>query len=127
MLAVDTNVLVRLVARDDADQVRAAEDFVGKGAWISNLVLAETLWVLDSVYELSREQISTAVEMLLNHRDLTLQDADVVTSALDHYRRRPAVDFSDCLVLEISRKAGHLPVATFDRDFAKLEDVQRLR
>jgi len=127
MLAVDTNVLVRLVARDDADQVRAAEEFVGKGAWVSNLVLAETIWVLDSVYDLSRRQISMAVEMLLNHRDLTLQDADVVSSALGHYRGRPKIDFSDCLVLEIARKAGHLPVGTFDRDFAKLDDVQLLR
>jgi predicted nucleic-acid-binding protein len=127
MLAVDTNVLVRLVARDDADQVSAAEQFVSKGAWISHLVLAETLWVLDSVYGLSREQIATAVEMLLNHRDLTLQDAEVVTSALDHYRTRSAVDFSDCLVLEIARKAGHLPVATLDRNFAKLDGVHRLR
>jgi predicted nucleic-acid-binding protein len=127
MLAVDTNVLVRLVARDDADQVRAAEEFVSKGAWVSHLVLAETLWVLDSVFELSREQIATTVEMLLSHRDLTLQDADVVTSALDHYRNRTAVEFSDCLVLEIARKAGHLPVATFDRNFAKLNDVRQLR
>ncbi len=127
MLAVDTNVLVRLVARDNADQVRAAEAFVAKGAWVSHLVLAETLWVLDSVFELSREQIALAVEMLLNHRDLTLQDADVVTSALGQYRTRSAVGFSDCLMLEIARKAGHLPVATFDRDFAKLDDVQRLR
>ena len=65
--------------------------------------------------------------MLLNHRDLTIQDADVVASALAHFRNRPVVDFSDCLLLEIARKAGHLPVATFDRNFAKLDDVQRLR
>jgi predicted nucleic-acid-binding protein len=127
MLAVDTNVLVRLVVRDDADQVRAAEEFVAKGAWISHLVLAETLWVLDSVFGLSREQVVLAVEMLLNHRDLTLQDAEVVTEALGHYRKRSSVGFSDCLVLEIARKAGHLPMAAFDRDFAKLDDVQRLR
>ena len=127
MLAVDTNVLVRLIERDDADQVSAAERFVSKGAWISHLVLAETLWVLDSIYELSREQLVTTVEMLLNPRDLTLQDADTVTSALDHFRTRSAVEFSDCLILEIARKAGHLPVATFDRDFAKLGDVRRLR
>ncbi len=127
MLAIDTNVLVRLVARDDADQVKAAEQFVGKGAWISLLVLAETLWVLESVYDLSRAQIATAVDMLLNHQDLSLQDAEVVASALLNYRSRPAVDFSDCLVLEIARKAGHLPVGTFDRNFAKLDDVQRLR
>jgi predicted nucleic-acid-binding protein len=127
MLAVDTNVLVRLLARDDADQVSAAEAFVSRGAWVSHLVLAETFWVLDSVYDLTRVQIATAIEMLLNHRELSLQDADVVTAALDHYRRRPAVEFSDCLVLEIARKAGHLPVATFDRNFAKLNDVRRLR
>lgn len=126
MLAVDTNVLVRLLARDDANQVHAAEVFTNKGAWVSHLVLAETLWVLDSVYDLSRAQIATAIEMLLNHRELSLQDADIVTAALDHYRRRSAVDFSDCLILEIARKAGHLPVATFDRNFAKLDDVQRL-
>ena len=126
MLAVDTNVLVRLLARDDADTVRAAEAFISKGAWVSQLVLAETLWVLDSVYDLSRVQIAKAVEMMLNHRDLSFQDADVVTAALAHYRRLSAVEFSVCLVLEIARKAGHLPVATFDRHFAKLDDVQRL-
>jgi predicted nucleic-acid-binding protein len=126
MVAVDTNVLVRLLARDDADQVSAAEAFVSRGAWVSHLVLAETFWVLDSVYDLTRTQTATAIEMLLNHRELSLQDADVVTAALDHYRRRTAVEFSDCLVLEIARKAGHLPVATFDRNFAKLNDVRRL-
>jgi predicted nucleic-acid-binding protein len=127
MLAVDTNLLVRLVARDDASQVHSAETFVSPGAWVSHLVLAEMIWVLDSVYDLSRDQISTAVEMLLHHKDLTLQDADVVSAALVHYRGRTMVDFSDCLVLEIARKAGHLPLGTFDRDLSKLADVQRLR
>ncbi len=113
--------------RDDGRQVEAAEEFVQKGAWISHLVLAETLWVLDSVYELSRAQTATAVDMLLNHRDLTLQDAEVVASALAHYRSRSAIAFSDCLVLEIARKAGHLPIGAFDRNFAKIADVQRTR
>jgi predicted nucleic-acid-binding protein len=127
MLAVDPNVLVRLIARDDADQVRVAEVFVSKGAWVSHLVLAETMWVLDSVYGLSREKISTALEMLLNHQELTLQDSEVVAAALELFRRRTTVDFSDCLVLEIARKAGHIPIATFDRHFAKLDGIQRLR
>ena len=127
MAAIDTNVLVRLVARDDVGQVQAAEDFVGKGAWVSHLVLAEMIWVLDSVYDLTRDEIAAAVEMLLNHRDLTLQDAEVVASALDCYRSGSMVDFSDCLVLEIARKAGHLPLGTFDRQLSKLDDVERLR
>lgn len=126
MRAVDTNVLVRLIARDDRKQVESADEFVSKGAWVSHLVLAETSWVLDSVYELGSEQIATAVDMLLNHEQLTVQDADVVAGALETFRKRPAVSFSDHLIVEIARKVGHLPVGTFDRDLAKLEGTQRL-
>jgi predicted nucleic-acid-binding protein len=89
-------------------------------------VLVEAVWVLTSVYELQAPAVATAVDMLLNHRDLTLQDAEVVEAALERYRARPAVNFSDCLVLEVARKAGHLPLGTFDRDLAKLDGAQRL-
>lgn len=126
MRAVDTNVLVRLVVRDDADQARAAEEFIASGAWVSHLVLAETMWVLDAVYDRSAEQIATAIDMLLNHERLTVQDAGVVAAATENFRKRPALGFSDCLVLEIARKAGHLPLGTFDRDLAKLNGVVRL-
>jgi predicted nucleic-acid-binding protein len=126
MRAVDTNAVVRLLVRDDAKQARAAEEFIASGAWVSHLVLAESVWVLDVRYERSAEQIAIAVEMLLNHKDLTLQDADVVLCALERFRQRPKVGFSDCLVLEIARKAGHLPLGTFDRDLARCEGAQRL-
>ncbi len=127
MRAVDTNVLVRLVVRDSPEQVRLAESFIASGAWVSHLVLAEAMWVLDAVYDRTPEQIAGAIDMLLNHKDLTIQDAEVVTSALEHFRKRPALGFSDCLVLEIARKAGHTPLGTFDRDLAKLEGVRRLQ
>ena len=127
MRAVDTNILVRLVARDDAEQVSSAEKFIAGGAWVSHLVLAETVWVLDAVYERSAEQISNAIEMLLNHKEITLQDAEVVSSALEHFRNRPALGFSDCLVVEIARKAGHLSLGTFDRNLASVDGVQRLK
>ena len=126
MRAVDTNVLVRLVVRDNAEQVRIAESFIAGGAWVSHLVLAEAMWVLDAVYERTPEQIAGAIDMLLNHKDLTVQDAEVVANALEHFRKRPALGFSDCLVLEIARKAGHLPLGAFDRDLAKLDGTKRL-
>jgi predicted nucleic-acid-binding protein len=126
MRAVDTNVLVRLVTRDDAAQVRAAESFVEQGAWVSHLVLAETTWVLSAAYDLDDASIAVAVDMLLSHKSLTLQDSDVVAAALVHYRRRPALGFSDCLVVEIARKAGHVPLGTFDRNLSKLEGTERL-
>lgn len=127
MRAIDTNVLVRLITRDDAAQAAAADAFVQKGAWVSHLVLAETTWVLSSAYELDDEQIALAIEMLLNHAELSVQDPDVVSAALEHYRKRPKLGFSDCLVLAIARKAGHLPLGTFDRAISKLDDVERIR
>jgi predicted nucleic-acid-binding protein len=126
MRSVDTNVLVRLIARDDRKQVESAEEFVSKGAWVSHVVLAETSWVLDSVYDLGPELIALTIEMLLNHAQLTIQDADVVEAALQNFRKRPAVSFSDNLIVEIARKSGHLPLGTFDRGLSKVEGAQRL-
>ena len=124
MRAVDTNVLVRLVTRDDPRQTASAEAFVTKGAWVSHLVLVEATWVLDSVFGLNHAQIAVAVDMLLNHRDLVVQDADVVSAALAHYRKRPKLEFSDCMVLEAARKAGHLPLGTFDRQLGTLDGAE---
>jgi len=64
--------------------------------------------------------------MLLNHKDLALQEPDVVSAALEHFRKKPALGFSDCLLLEAARKAGHLPLGTFDRDLGKLPGAVRL-
>ncbi len=127
MLAVDTNVLVQLITGDESDQVALAQAFVSKGAWVSHLVLAETMWVLASAYELKPAAIATAIDMLLNHSELVLQDSDVVASALEHFRKKPAVGFSDCLVLEIARKAGHVPLGTFDKKLSRLSGMQLLR
>lgn len=126
MRAVDTNVLVRLVTRDDAKQVAAAEAFVVNGAWVPHLALAEATWILASVYDRDAAAIATAVEMLMNHQQLTLQDEDAVAAAVEQFRRRPTVGFSDCLMVAVSRKAGHGPLGTFDRDLGKLEGAERL-
>ena len=126
MRAIDSNVLVRLLARDDAKQVAAAERFVASGAWISHLVLMETAWVLESVYDLAPERIATAIEMLIGHAHLTIERAEVVVAALVEFRKRSKLGFSDCLIVATARHAGHIPVATFDRELAKLGDVQRL-
>ena len=126
MRAVDTNVLVRLVMRDDAEQAREADDFVAKGAWVSILALAEATWVLRSVYALDATSLATAIKMLLDHEHLTVQDADVVEAALELFRSRPAMRFTDCLILHLARKAGHLPLGTFDRALGKVLGTQKL-
>jgi predicted nucleic-acid-binding protein len=124
MRAVDTNLLVRLLVRDDPAQVLLAETFVAGGAWVSHLVLAETVCVLDAVHERTQAQVAAAIELLLNHEHFALQDPEVVAQALAQFRTRPAIGFSDCMVLEIARKAGHLPLGTFDRALAKLDGAE---
>jgi predicted nucleic-acid-binding protein len=126
MRAVDTNILVRLMTRDDARQVASAELFIENGAWVSVLALAEAAWVFGTVYDRSVGGLAAAVELLLNHKDLVLQDSDVVAAALELFRSRPALGFSDCLMLHIARKAGHLPLGTFDRALGRVEGVQKL-
>lgn len=126
MRAIDTNVLVRLITRDDPRQVRAAEAFVAEGGWVSHIVLVEAVWVLTSVYALGRGEIGTAVAMLLRHRDLLVERPATVAAALDRYLAAGQVAFSDCLVLETARAARRLPLGTFDRALGKLEGTAKL-
>ncbi len=126
MRAVDTNVVVRIITRDDPQQVEAAEAFIEEGAWVSILVLAETVWSLGSIYRKDASAIDGAVEMLLTHDQFVLQDADAVAVALEMFRSRPLLGFADCLVLALARKQGHLPLGTFDRALGRLDGAQRL-
>jgi predicted nucleic-acid-binding protein len=127
MRAVDTNVLVRALVRDDSRQRAAAEHYIADGAWVSHLVLAEAVWVLESVYDLKAPQIATAVEMLMGHERFTLQDAEVVEAALRDFRAEPRIGFTDCLVLAIARRAGHTPLGTFDRRLSRRPDAELIR
>jgi len=126
MRAVDTNVLVRLVSGDDPVQVAAAEEYVASGAWVSHVVLVECVWVLKSVYLVPHAQLVAALEALLDHEVLVLQEPEVVAAALAIFRAHPRVGFSDCLMLEIARKAGHIPLGTFDRALGKQSGAERI-
>ena len=103
MRAVDTNFLVRLLA------------------------LVKTVWALDTVYACKPAQIAVAIDMLLNHQHLVLECGDIASAALARYRGKSKPGFSDCLMLEIARAAGHLPFGTFDKPLGQLEGAQLLR
>lgn len=126
MRAVDTNVLVRLLTRDEPRQVEAADKFIEAGAWVSVLALAEAMWVLETVYGRRASDIGKAVGMLLSHEHLSLQEPEVVSAALSVFRERPAIGFSDCLLVELARKAGHLPLGTFDGRLGTVDGAVKL-
>ena len=124
MRAIDTNVLVRLIREDNHPQAVAANAFVKDGAFVSTLALVETVWVLGSIYRRDAADLATTIEMLLNQEQLAFQDSEVIFNALTLFRLRPSLGFTDCLLLETARKAGHLPLGTFDRDLARETGAQ---
>lgn len=90
------------------------------------MALVEATWVLASAYGLDAERVAKAVDMLLDHKQLVVQDRDVVAAALVLFRRRPSLGFSDCLMIELARKAGHAPLGTFDATLAKIDGAVRV-
>ena len=128
MRAIDTNALVRILTGDDALQSAAATAFIqAEGpAWVSLVVLVETIGVLESVYERSKSQLVHALHRILDNRELAVEDPAVACAALDRYQARGKLDFGDCLILEVARKAGHLPLATFDKALAKTPGAHQL-
>jgi predicted nucleic-acid-binding protein len=126
MLAADTNILVRLMTGDDARQTEIAERFIEQGAWVSVLALAEAIWVLRTVYKRNAAGVVEAVEMMLANKNVVLEDSEVVAAALELFRSRPSLKFSDCLMFHIARKAGHRPLGTFDRALGRVDGTQKL-
>jgi predicted nucleic-acid-binding protein len=125
--AADTNVVVRLLTRDNEQEFRHADAFVksAKPVFVSHVVLAETVWVLKAGYRYTKKQIAAALETLLQVPEVELQDDAVVSEALTDFRASSA-DFSDCLVLAIARAERRVPLATFDRRLDRLSGTRRL-
>lgn len=126
MGSADTNLLVRLIARDDEKQTAQAEAFIERGAWVSHLVIAEAIWVLAKVYGRNTQDQIEILEMMLKHESLIVEDPDTVAAAVELFRSKPKLRFTDCLILEISRKAGHLPLGTFDQGLSKIDGAAKI-
>lgn len=126
MRAVDTDVLVRLVVRDNQAQVAAAERFLGSGVWVSTVVLTETIWVLESVYELDSVALATAVAILLADERVSLEASDAVDVAVRLFREKPRLGFSDCLILCLAERTGHTPLGTFDAKLGRIDGAQKI-
>ncbi len=124
MRAVDTNIVVRLITRDDERQAAAAERVVSGGAWLSIVAVSEVAWVLASLYELPRAQIADSIALLLRHQHITLEQAPAIEQAVAVFRRTPGVSFADCLLVEVARLQGFGPLVTFDKQLAKLDGAE---
>ncbi len=124
MIALDTNVLVRFLVRDDKAQARKAKalvDRLGDGdsrGYVSDIVLCELVWVLTRSYRFERRRIVAALGRLAAARQLKFDSVDEIIRAVFAYERGKG-DFADYLIREHARGAGCDSIATFDRDLLK--------
>src|SRR5262245_33389659 len=111
MIAVDTNILVRMLVSDDAAQTRKVRAFFERlertstQAYVSNIVVCEMAWVLESCYGFDRHEISLALDDVCSARQLEFQNRDVVIRALSAYRQGKG-DLADYLIREDARSSG---------------------
>ena len=114
MVAIDTNIAVRLLVNDDPAQTKkAVELFTANEVFIPKTVMLETEWVLRGVYELERKRVNLAMRALLSLERTVIEDESVLFAALDAHGK--GMDFADALHLASSQRAGHF--ATFDSAF----------
>ncbi|MBP7866696.1 MAG: type II toxin-antitoxin system VapC family toxin [Acidobacteria bacterium] len=127
MAAVDTNILVRLVTRDDPEQYAKALEFLNrnKPVWVAHLTVLELAWVLSCCYKVDKGRVCAVVRMLLDAAEFNVQQPAVLEAALDRWEAS-GIDFADAFILESARAASEIPLATFDARLGRLDGAHLL-
>ncbi len=131
MIALDTNVLVRYLVRDDEQQAESARALLEsltseRPGYACREVVVELVWVLERAYGVSRARIATILQELVATQSLVVEAADDVARAAIRYQEG-GPGFSDLMILAAAHRAGARPLYTFDRQAARMEGVELLR
>lgn len=127
MTGLDTNVVIRFLMQDDAEQGRMASDLIATlteeaPGFVCREVLVEIVWVLERAYGLGRDDICQALDGLLEAQELVLEAAERVALAAERYRRG-GPGFADQMIALAGQGAGCTRTVTFDRKAAKLPEM----
>ena len=131
MIALDTNVLVRYLVRDDEQQAESARALLESlttewPGYVCREVVVELVWVLERAYGVSRERIATILQELVATQSLVIEASDDVARAAIRYAAG-GPGFSDLMILAAADRAGARPLHTFDRKAARIDGVELLR
>ena len=132
MIALDTNILVRLITQDDSRQASLAEHLLqqaaeeGEECFVSNVVLCELEWVLETSYGATRSDFLMVVQELVTREAFVFEDSDHLQWAINLYRDSKA-EFSDALIGAKARAQGAGTTYTFDRTLSRYEGFSLLR
>ena len=122
MIGLDTNIVVRYLTQDDPAQATAAVKMIdslsaGAPGFLSLVVIAELVWVLESSYHFKKNEIVQVLENLLRSKELVVERAEIVSRALLAFSASRA-DFADCLIERCGHAAECRYTATFDKHAA---------
>jgi predicted nucleic-acid-binding protein len=130
MIGLDTNVIVRYIVKDDPTQSAFAIEFIRSlsaddRAFVSLVVTAELIWVLDSCYGFSKSELVDVIQSLLSSKELILENAELVSQAA-HLFGLGSADFSDYVIEKSGRAAGCSHTVTFDQKAASFAGMRLL-
>lgn len=124
---VDTNVLIRHLTGDPPRAAAAATAYLGHEAelLLADLIVAETIYVLESFYEVARDRVAQIVRSLLSLPSIVVVDRDVLLRAVEVYERE-RLDFAEAYLVACAESTGVGRVASFDRAIDRVGSVQRI-
>ena len=124
---VDTNILIRHLTGEPRHQAEAATAFLS-GAdtlFLTDLVVAEIVYVLESFYELDREDVANAVRATLGYRPVVVADSALLHRAIEVYEH-DRIDFAEAYLAAAAERSGIGRVASFDRALDRVETIKRI-
>lgn len=113
---IDANVILRYLLRDNEEMYLKATEIINKGACTLYEIIAEVVYVLSGVYNVSREEIAYALDILLD--EIEISEVDVMKYALNLYKREK-IDFVDCIIIAKNKVLGS-DIFTFDKKINKI-------
>lgn len=130
MIGLDTNILVRYLTLDDPSQTARAVEIMDsltaeEPGFISSVVLAELVWVLESFYKLTKMEIVGCLETVLRSKELSVEKAEIAWQALNTFRKGRS-GYSDCLIERSAHAAGCRHTLTFDEKAASTAGMKLL-
>jgi len=129
VIGLDTNILVRYIEQDDAEQAltatRLIEGFTAtEPGFISIVVVTELVWILQRLYKRSKADVLSMITGLLGSRELVVEQSDLVIRAVRD--ASAGSDFADCLIVVLGERAGCDKTVTFDRKAARTAGMSLL-
>ena len=124
---VDTNVLIRHLTGDPPDQAARASRFLAESEVLlmTDLVVAEIIYVLGSVYEAARPEIAGALRAILAFERIRTVDAELLQRAVEVYEF-DRLDFPEAYLVASAERSGVGTIASFDRSIDRVKTVRRI-